>query len=377
MACCSSIDHHYPHEANRQAMPSGLTPRRRHRFISYTPGRSAAVGSPTLRFVRHDNRRLPYTINALKQNAIRKKISNFAVNRIHTLTMNTDNRSTRTAKTGLVLEGGAMRGLFSAGVIDVMMEHELWPDGVVGVSAGAAFGCNMKSRQIGRSIRYNKRFARDWRYCSVRSYLKTGELFGGDFCYHELPTTLDPFDTKTYGSNDMNFYAVCTDVDTGLPVYKKIDEMNFESMEWIRASASMPVAAKIVRINGRKLLDGGISDSIPLRFFQNMGYTRNIVVLTQPRDFIKQPEKIAPLIRMLLRKHPEFVAASDRRHVMYNDELDYIRQEEAAGRILVLAPDEKLPVNHVCHDPRLMQQTYELGRQAAERAIDNIKLMMA
>lgn len=270
-----------------------------------------------------------------------------------------------------------MRGLFSAGVIDVMMEHELWPDGVVGVSAGAAFGCNMKSRQIGRSIRYNKRFARDWRYCSVRSYLKTGELFSGDFCYHELPTTLDPFDTKTYGSNDMNFYAVCTDVDTGLPVYKKIDEMNFESMEWIRASASMPVAAKIVRINGRKLLDGGISDSIPLRFFQNMGYTRNIVVLTQPRDFIKQPEKIAPLIRMLLRKHPEFVAASDRRHVMYNDELDYIRQEEAAGRILVLAPDEKLPVNHVCHDPRLMQQTYELGRQAAERMIDKIKLMMA
>lgn len=291
--------------------------------------------------------------------------------------MNTDNQSTRTAKTGLVLEGGAMRGLFSAGVIDVMMEHELWPDGVVGVSAGAAFGCNMKSRQIGRSIRYNKRFARDWRYCSVRSYLKTGELFGGDFCYHELPTTLDPFDTKTYGSNDMNFYAVCTDVDTGLPVYKKIDEMSFESMEWIRASASMPVAAKIVRINGRKLLDGGISDSIPLRFFQNMGYTRNIVVLTQPRDFIKQPEKIAPLIRMLLRKHPEFVAASDRRHVMYNDELDYIRQEEAAGRILVLAPDEKLPVNHVCHDPRLMQQTYELGRQAAERMIDKIKLMMA
>lgn len=291
--------------------------------------------------------------------------------------MNTDNQSTRTAKTGLVLEGGAMRGLFSAGVIDVMMEHELWPDGVVGVSAGAAFGCNMKSRQIGRCIRYNKRFARDWRYCSVRSYLKTGELFGGDFCYHELPTTLDPFDTKTYGSNDMNFYAVCTDVDTGLPVYKKIDEMSFESMEWIRASASMPVAAKIVRINGRKLLDGGISDSIPLRFFQNMGYTRNIVVLTQPRDFIKQPEKIAPLIRMLLRKHPEFVAASDRRHVMYNDELDYIRQEEAAGRILVLAPDEKLPVNHVCHDPRLMQQTYELGRQAAERMIDKIKLMMA
>lgn len=291
--------------------------------------------------------------------------------------MNTDNQSTRTAKTGLVLEGGAMRGLFSAGVIDVMMEHELWPDGVVGVSAGAAFGCNMKSRQIGRCIRYNKRFARDWRYCSVRSYLKTGELFGGDFCYHELPTTLDPFDTKTYGSNDMNFYAVCTDVDTGLPVYKKIDEMSFESMEWIRASASMPVAAKIVRINGRKLLDGGISDSIPLRFFQNMGYTRNIVVLTQPRDFIKQPEKIAPLIRMLLRKHPKFVAASDRRHVMYNDELDYIRQEEAAGRILVLAPDEKLPVNHVCHDPRLMQQTYELGRQAAERMIDKIKLMMA
>ncbi|MBM6994001.1 MAG: patatin family protein [Prevotella sp.] len=290
--------------------------------------------------------------------------------------MITTNQPTAVNKTGLVLEGGAMRGLFSAGIIDVMMEHQLWPDGVIGVSAGAAFGCNMKSRQAGRVIRYNKRFAHDWRYCSLRSLLKTGDIFGGDFCYHDLPLHLDPFDAKAFADNDMDFYAVCTDVDTGEAVYKRLPEANYECMEWIRASASMPVAAKIVNIKGQRLLDGGIADSIPLRYFQSIGYQRNIVVLTQPRDFVKKPGEMNPLINLMLRKYPNFVAASNRRHVMYNEELDFIRQQESKGQTIVLAPEEKLPVNHICHDPKLMQQTYELGRKQAEDRLEDIKRLM-
>ena len=148
-------------------------------------------------------------------------------------------------KTGLVLEGGALRGLFSAGVIDVMMENGVKFDGLVGVSAGAAFGCNYKSRQAGRAIRYNTRFANDWRYCSWRSWLTTGDLFGGEFCYHVMPEELDIFDTAAFDSNPMEYYAVCTDVETGEPVYQKLMKCAYDTYEYIRASASMPLVSKV------------------------------------------------------------------------------------------------------------------------------------
>ena len=124
-------------------------------------------------------------------------------------------------KTGLVLEGGAMRGLFSAGVMDVLMEHQITFDGAIGVSAGAAFGCNYKSRQPGRVIRYNTMYAKDPRYCSLRSFLRTGDLFRADFCYHELPKKLDVFDAEAFQQNPMEFYVVCTDIQTGKAVYRK------------------------------------------------------------------------------------------------------------------------------------------------------------
>lgn len=276
---------------------------------------------------------------------------------------------------GLVLEGGAMRGLFSAGVIDVMMEHNLYPDGLVGVSAGAAFGCNVKSRQIGRCIRYNKRFAHDWRYCSIRSLFVTGDIFGGEYCYHTLPEKLDPFDKNTFDSSPMEFYAVCTDVDTGKAHYQLLTKADEECYEWIRASASMPVAARIVDINGKHWLDGGIADSIPLRFMKERGYRHNIVVLTQPRDFVKKPGSMNPLVNLVLRKYPEFVKASNHRHIMYNEELDYVRQEEATGHALVIAPPEKLPIGHICHDETVMQQTYEIGRAEAERKLEDLRKM--
>ena len=122
-------------------------------------------------------------------------------------------------KRGLVLEGGAMRGLFTAGVTDVMLERGVTYDGIVGVSAGAVFGCNYKSHQPGRVLRYNLRFCRDPRYCSVRSWAKTGDLYGADFCYRAIPDELDPFDRAAYAADPTDFWVVCTDADTGKPVY--------------------------------------------------------------------------------------------------------------------------------------------------------------
>lgn len=276
-------------------------------------------------------------------------------------------------KKGLVLEGGAMRGLFSAGVIDVLMENNLSPDGVIGVSAGAAFGCNMKSKQPGRVIRYNKKLAHDWRYASFRSLLTTGDYFGGEYAYHYMPRKLDYFDVETFRNNPMEFWVVCTNVGTGKAVYKRLMEVNDACLEYIRASASMPIAARIVTVEGKKLLDGGIADSIPLRFFQEQGYNRNLVVLTQPANYVKKPNKLMPLMRLWLRRHPRIIRALEQRHIMYNNQLEYVRQEEKKPNTLVIRPKKPLIIGHISHNPDDMQATYDHGREVATEHLEEIK----
>ena len=276
-------------------------------------------------------------------------------------------------KRGLVLEGGAMRGLFTSGILDVMMETGIEPDGLIGVSAGAAFGCNYKSRQPGRGIRYDKRYARDKRYCSWLSWLKTGDLYNAEFGYHIIPKIYDVFDDKAFEQNPMEFYAVCTDVETGLPVYKKLEESTHLTYDWIRASASMPLASKVVELEGMKVLDGGVADSIPLQFFESIGYDRNVVILTQPEGYVKEHNRLMPLMRIALRKYPKMIEALDQRHIMYNRQLDYVRQAELEGRCIVIRPDDKLPIGHISHDPEEMQRVYELGRDTGLRNIDRLK----
>ena len=212
-------------------------------------------------------------------------------------------------KTGLVLEGGAMRGMFTAGVLDVLMEHGIVLDGAIGVSAGAVFGCNYKSHQIGRTIRYNTEYCKDKRYASFGNLLRTGNLYSEQFCYHTVPEKLDPFDAKTFREDPMDFFVVCTDVRTGDPIYHKCRTGDAEDIQWMQASASMPLAAKIVKIGHYQLLDGGIADSIPVRFFESIGYKRNLIVLTQPKGFVKKKNKMLPAIRARYLRYPAFVDA--------------------------------------------------------------------
>ena len=276
-------------------------------------------------------------------------------------------------KRGLVLEGGAMRGLFSAGITDVMMEAGIEPDGLIGVSAGAAFGCNYKSRQPGRAIRYNKRFARDKRYCSWQSWLKTGDLFNAEFGYHIVPTQYDLFDEKAFNDNLMAFYVVCTDVETGKPVYKQLSESTPLAYDWIRASASMPLASRVVTLEGQKVLDGGVSDSIPLEYFESIGYDRNVVILTQPEGYVKEHNRLMPLMRIALRGFPHMIEAMDKRHLMYNRQLEFVRKAEQEGRCLVIRPNKKIPIGHISHDPEEMEQVYQMGRETGERCLEKIK----
>ena len=283
------------------------------------------------------------------------------------------NEERPSVKCGLVLEGGAFRGLFTAGIIDVMIQHDIWPDAMIGVSAGAAFGCNYKSRQLGRALRYNKRFARDKRYSGWHSLLTTGNYFNADFGYHIIPKQYDVFDDDAFNSNPMAFYAVCTDVETGQPVYKLLNEVTETTYDWIRASASMPLLSKVVELEGYKLLDGGIADSIPLQHFEHLGYQHNVVILTQPQGYRKSHNKLMPLMRLFLRKYPNLLEALDQRHLMYNAQLDYVSEAEHAGRCLVIRPDAPLPIGHVSHDPAEMQRVYDLGREMGERQLENIK----
>ena len=276
-------------------------------------------------------------------------------------------------KKGLVLEGGAMRGLFSCGVTDVFAREGIEFDGMVGVSAGAAFGCNVKSRQPGRALRYNMNYCRDPRYCSIRSLLKTGDMFGADFCYHELPEKLDIYDVAAFEANPLEFWIVATDIETGQAVYHRSDVVNEEELEWMRASASMPLVSRIVEINGQKLLDGGIADSIPLKFMQEQGYEKNIVVLTQPRSYTKGENKMLPLIKRSLKKYPKLVEACAKRHEIYNQTLEYIRTQEQLGNVLVIAPKEILPVGRIEHDPQKLKKVHELGEKAALEMLDTIK----
>ena len=245
-------------------------------------------------------------------------------------------------KTGLVLEGGAMRGMFTAGVLDVLMEHNIQLDGAVGVSAGAVFGCNYKSHQIGRTIRYNTEYCTDKRYASFGNLLRTGNLYSEQFCYHTVPEKLDPFDAKTFREDPMDFFVVCTDVRTGEPIYRKCRTGNAEDIQWMQASASMPLAAKIVKIGHYQLLDGGVADSIPVRFFESIGYKRNLIILTQPKGFVKQKNKMLPLIRARYVRYPAFVEAVADRHQRYNETLAYISMLEQSGRAVAQIQIDKI-----------------------------------
>ena len=276
-------------------------------------------------------------------------------------------------KKGLVLEGGAMRGMFTAGVMDVLMESGIEFDGAVGVSAGACFGCNYKSGQIGRVIRYNTRFCADKRYSGIGPMLREGNIFSTEFCYDEVPLQHDIFDFDAYEKNPMEFYVVCTDVESGKAVYHKYEGREDHGFDWIRASASMPLVSQMVEIEGKKYLDGGIADSVPVRFFESIGYNKNVVVLTQPAGYIKKKTPLMPIMKSKYKAYPELLYAIESRDIIYNATLHYIAEKEKAGELLVIRPECSLGIKKVEKDPEKLKAVYISGRLAASERIAEIK----
>jgi predicted patatin/cPLA2 family phospholipase len=282
-----------------------------------------------------------------------------------------------TVKTGMVLEGGGMRGMYTCGILDVLMENHIYLDGMVGVSAGIAFGCNYKSRQVGRALRYNVRFAHDKRYSSLRSLLQTGNYYNAWFAYHLVPKHYDVFDFNVFEDSPMECYAVCFDVKTGEGVYQRLDHVDDNFFEWIRASASMPVVAQPVEVGGRLLLDGGLADSIPLEFMMSKGYERNVVILTREEGFRKTAERGMWLMKPLLHKWPKVIEALTKRPAHYNMQLQQVREQERKGNAFVFRPLTPLNVSRTTHDPKEMNRVYQQGRQEAQQRLDELKQFLA
>ncbi len=278
-----------------------------------------------------------------------------------------------------------MRGLYTAGVLDVFMEHGVEFAHAVGVSAGAAFGVNIKSRQVGRAIRYNKRFCADPRYASLKNLLRTGpryaslknllrtgELYSIDFAYREVPLRLDPFDVEAAAANPMRFTAVCTDIATGEAVYRDIERGDGDDLDWVRASASVPLLARPVELDGREFLDGGIADSIPAAWMVAQGYSKNVVVLTQPAGFVKEPNRLMPLLERAYGAYPKLVELLANRHVRYNAQLEEVARLERDGKALVIRPSESVKAPLAVKDPEVLERIYQIGRADAEARIDEV-----
>lgn len=276
-------------------------------------------------------------------------------------------------KTGLVLEGGAQRAIYTAGVLDVFMENGITFDGVIGVSAGAIHGCSFVSRQHRRSIDYTLAYAGDKNYMSWYSFLTTGNMVNEEFCYHTLPEKLFPFDHKTFEANNTDFYAVCSNLQTGQAEYVKCAKMDKTGLAYLRASASMPFVSRISEIGGKKYLDGGICDSIPLRAFQKMGYERCVVVQTRAAGYQKKPNKLGWLAPLVYRKYPKFAAAIKNRHIMYNNELEQIEQAQKKGAAFVIRPSNNVKIHHMETDKKVLQAVYDLGRGDAIKLLPELK----
>ena len=273
-------------------------------------------------------------------------------------------------KVALVLEGGAMRGLYTAGVLDVFMENDIKVDAIFGVSAGALFGINYKSNQMGRALRYNLKYAHDKRYMGMYSLITTGDVMNRDFCFNKLVYELDPFDIETYNNSKVEFYAVVTNVENGKAEYIEIKDGG-KDLEYLRASGSMPFVSNLVEINGNKYLDGAVSDPIPFKKALDTGYEKIIVVQTRPADYTKSKSWLP--FGWVYKKYPEFVKTAKNAYINYNKTLDLIRKYENDGKIIVLRPSEKIKMRRVEKSLNKLQAIYNVGVKDCKEKLSKIK----
>ena len=274
-------------------------------------------------------------------------------------------------KVGLVLEGGAMRGMYTAGVLDTFLDNDIKVDGIIGTSAGVLFGVNYPSKQKGRVIRYNKKYCKDKRYMGLHSLITTGNVINKDFSFYEVPYKLDIFDDKTFNESGIDFYATVSNIETGEAEYFKLDKI-LEQMEILRATSAMPFVSEIVEIDGKKYLDGGVTDAIPLDKCKELGYDKIIVVLTRVKEYRKKKSSDF-LAKLMYKKYPKLIDAMNRKYKVYNDTVERIIDSENKKEIFVIRPSRFVKVGRIEKNPERLQEMYELGIQDTINCIEELK----
>lgn len=265
----------------------------------------------------------------------------------------------KSMKIGLVLEGGAMRGMYTAGVLDTFLDKDFWVNGIISVSAGALFGVNYPSRQKGRAIRYNKKFISDNRYISFKSLVSTGNIVNKDFAFYEVPFKYDVFDNKTFKESDIDFYVAVTNLQTAQAEYVKLTDP-LAQMEVLRATSAMPYVSRPVEIDGIPYLDGAIADSIPVEQMQKLGYDKIIVILTRTLEYRKS-KPMDWIAKWFYRRYPHFADAVNQRYAMYNRQVENVIKLAEKGDIFVIRPSVDLKIKRIEKDPNKLQAMYELG----------------
>lgn len=276
----------------------------------------------------------------------------------------------KSMKIGLVLEGGAMRGMYTAGVLDTFLDKDFWVNGIISVSAGALFGVNYPSRQKGRAIRYNKKFISDKRYISFKSLVSTGNIVNKDFAFYEVPFKYDVFDNKTFKESDIDFYVAVTNLQTAQAEYVKLIDP-LAQMEVLRATSAMPYVSRPVEIDGIPYLDGAIADSIPVEQMQKLGYDKIIVILTRTLDYRKS-KLMAWIAKWFYRRYPHFADAVNQRYAMYNQQVENVIKLAEKGDIFVIRPSVDLKIKRIEKDPNKLQAMYELGMKDMQLQWENL-----
>ncbi len=275
-------------------------------------------------------------------------------------------------KAGLVLEGGGMRGVYTAGVLDFFIDQDLYFSDIYGVSAGACHMCSYISQQRERAYRVNVDYLEDKNYCSMYSLLKTGNLFGAEMCYDKIPNELDPYDYEAFGRYKGNAYAVVTNIETGKAEYIRMEDMHKDIIA-IQASASLPLVSKNVYINGVPYLDGGVADAIPIMKSLQDGNKKNVVIMTKEVGYRRKPSSNMTAIRLCYRKYPELVKDMERRHIVYNKTLDFLEEHEKKGHIFVIRPKEDCGVGRIEKDKDKLRTLYQMGYDDAKASFENLK----
>ena len=272
---------------------------------------------------------------------------------------------------GLVVEGGGMRGVYTAGVLDYFMEKNLYFDDCYGVSAGACHIASYVSKQIGRSIKVTLDYINDKRYCSVNSLIKTGDMFGVEMLYDVIPNKLELYDYETFNKFKGNFYSVVTNCKTGKAEYIKIKDMKKDIIA-VRASSSLPLLSRIVEINGKEYLDGGITDSIPIKKSIKDGHKKNVVILTRDKTYRKSKPKFLSFFKLKYKKYPNLVKAIENRYKMYNETLDFLEEEKAKNKVFIIQPKLPVKISRIEKDKDKLKELYDQGYEDAKELYEDL-----